>query len=87
MERIAQDKKAVEQPTSEAGDESTTTFRCDTRARASPWTKAPSTSFELSAGTRACDLLGLRVGDIAHENHVNSRAVAYDARSTALTIS
>jgi hypothetical protein len=24
---------------------------------------------------RACDLLSLRVGDIAHENHVNSRAV------------
>ena len=24
---------------------------------------------------RACDLLGLRVGDITHENHVNSRAV------------
>ena len=24
---------------------------------------------------RACDLLGLRVCDIAHENHVNSRAV------------
>jgi integrase len=24
---------------------------------------------------RACDLLSLRVGDLAHENHVNSRAV------------
>ena len=30
---------------------------------------------------RACDLLGLRVGDIAHENHVNSRAVVMQRKT------
>lgn len=30
---------------------------------------------------RACDLSGLRVGDIAHENHVNSRAVVMQRRT------
>ena len=30
---------------------------------------------------RACDLLGLRVGDIAHENHVNSRAVGMQRKT------
>jgi integrase len=30
---------------------------------------------------RACDLLGLRVGDIAHENHVNSRAVVVQCKA------
>src|SRR5690606_13447419 len=30
---------------------------------------------------RACDLLGLRVGDISHENHVNSRAVVMQRKT------
>lgn len=30
---------------------------------------------------RACDLLGLRVGDIAHENYVNSRAVVMQRKT------
>jgi len=30
---------------------------------------------------RACDLLGLRVGDIAHESHVNSRAVVMQRKT------
>lgn len=30
---------------------------------------------------RACDLLGLRVDDIAHENHVNSRAVVMQRKT------
>lgn len=30
---------------------------------------------------RACDLLGLRFGDIAHENHVNSRAVVMQRKT------
>ena len=34
---------------------------------------------------RACDLLGLRVGDIAHENHVSSRAVVMQ-RKTRRTV-
>lgn len=30
---------------------------------------------------RACDLLNLRIGDIAHENHVNSRAVVMQRKT------
>ena len=30
---------------------------------------------------RACDLLGLRVGDISHENHFNSRAVVMQRKT------
>ena len=30
---------------------------------------------------RACDLLSLRVGDIAHDNHVNSRAVVMQRKT------
>lgn len=30
---------------------------------------------------RACDLLGLRVGDIADENHVNTRAVVMQRKT------
>lgn len=30
---------------------------------------------------RACDLLGPRVGDIAHENHVNLRAVVMQRKT------
>jgi integrase len=30
---------------------------------------------------RACDLLALRVGDIAHDNHVNSRAVVMQRKT------
>jgi integrase len=30
---------------------------------------------------RACDLLGLRVGDIAHKSHINSRAVVMQRKT------
>lgn len=30
---------------------------------------------------RACDLLGLRIGDIAHEGHINSRAVVMQRKT------
>jgi integrase len=30
---------------------------------------------------RACDLLSLRVGDIAHENHMNSRAIVMQRKA------